>query len=657
MPTTRILIDNQTMDLPKETEVLLDFQACDVTRPDTIQSGYSNVFELPDSKRNRRVAKGIESLSSQTDVPYTFLDARVEVSGVEIIPNGKAMLEDGYQPGRIQPWQIFSGNIDLPEALGDKTLKDLDFSQFEHVFNPTNVVGSRTNGFSQGYVYSMINRGKAGQSAQYRWFDLYPSVFVRAIWDQIFKEAGFTYRWAREENNLFDQLILPCANPPKLSDKYVDARRAYVNAKNWRLRNGTPANNSDVYVTRQGTYTVAYNNDTTDGFLQGSNKLFNTSTHEYKADATYFVDVYAFFPLTNFNVSFGRVAVGLDLYKNGQVVASVEVEKTGVSLNTNVILELNVERLLLNANDRLQVKLKVQRRTGTAAYDVVCSDSDSIVLDITVRKDFPPNATVKLQEFLPDIKQWDFIKSHVFLFCLLLQTDSYGKKINIVPFDNLEQNLPKALDWSAYVDDRELEVAFAFGSFGQKSWIKWLPLSNANPNKYSGYLTIQNKKLDSEVDIIQLPYSITENRFGLPFIENFIVSESQPANATEIVYEEVEATPRLLVHQMKESNLKYLNDNGTEISAPGPRPIPRFLPDLDIQTKVIPERYRIYQRMLNGTRFVKVDAVLPVTEVANLDHSVPIYLNTNRIGGEYFYLNAVREWAERMICILELVRL
>ena len=117
----------------------------------------------------------------------------------------------------------FGGAGEFFEEVGEKRLEDLDLSAYNHSFTRANVVASWTNDYTNGYVYPMIDYGNKNQRNWWGWTQFRPAVFVKAIWDQIFEEAGWSYESTFLSTDNFEKLIIPSpSSSVRLTNDEID---------------------------------------------------------------------------------------------------------------------------------------------------------------------------------------------------------------------------------------------------------------------------------------------------------------------------------------------------------------------------------------------------------------------------------------------------
>jgi hypothetical protein len=80
---------------------------------------------------------------------------------------------------------MFGRLRDILDALGDLTLADLDFDDYDHTYNQANIEASwsRTEWVSgaQNYVYPLVDYGYSANNINYPLKNFKPAVFVTEI--------------------------------------------------------------------------------------------------------------------------------------------------------------------------------------------------------------------------------------------------------------------------------------------------------------------------------------------------------------------------------------------------------------------------------------------------------------------------------------------
>jgi hypothetical protein len=110
----------------------------------------------------------------------------LEASSVEVLPGAQLRLDD-YTPRTGYTGKLLAGNKSFYDLLGDKTLRELDLSQFDHDWSlGTIALGAGHSNYRQGYVYDLYDRGIGAPpqpplTSQLYQAGYWPTVYARAV--------------------------------------------------------------------------------------------------------------------------------------------------------------------------------------------------------------------------------------------------------------------------------------------------------------------------------------------------------------------------------------------------------------------------------------------------------------------------------------------
>lgn len=653
--STRLLIEGQEVDLG-EAVVALTKQANDITKPESIQADYSNTITLPDTQKNRAILGFADEVGSETDVPYRVLDAQVIKSGVEVVPYGKGELQNGSFEV-----DIYSGNRNFFDVLGDKSIQELDLSAFNHNWTFANVVANAGNNtWQQGFVYDLYDRGKNLNLQAVDCFDLYPSVFGRAIWEQIFKDAGFTY--SGFTHPMFDKFLVPLSELYTFPDDYRKAREFRVTS-------------NAINVHRQTTATEKVKfNFIRNGYSVDSNGGYDLDNWQYVVDAPCFMTFNTGIKV-KVNSTLGFLKAELSVRVNGGKISATSftnrssADPTDPNGNAEQFMTISTNPYRLNAGDVVEVFVEVERATDAMLADPdfwiyhESTGPDTPFFSATVQPDFPPGAVIDLAKWLPDISQKDFVKAIHSLFGMSFQSELYQDTIRIGQFADVVNNIPLAIDMSARVHAPEqVRPSFKFGSFAQNNYILWKEDDTVTEGFNDGAILVNDTTLPAEKDLIKLPFSATElsrlaGVLSLPMWR-------AKADTSPVEYEKVKVQPRLVVQgsdTVSFTIVEYAADGVTITnSAPVAGPLAYFVDplkayDLSIEGYIIPTFYTTLLAILDKTKVLPVQMTLSAEFIQNWDQSVPVWVD---YWGQYFYINKIEEYIdEASLTNVELIRL
>jgi hypothetical protein len=677
------------LDLDDETQLLPTFQANDRTKPDTIQSEYSPEFSVPGTAHNHRLLKQAAASQPVDGSGYKRVPAVLTSGGVETMPLALLYLK-GYRDGRYL-LQLFGGNKRLVEALGDKKLADLDLSRFDHYWTPAAVLAGLPFAHWQqnGWGYEVYERGRPLDLQALDPYTLYPSCSDQLVWSQILADAGFTADSLLAEP-LAAALNVPSANPYTFSQDYRDDRR---------LKAGFEHTGSLIF-TDEFNITAPVNFIGTKPYGRGK-EVQPTAVHTYVVPTLGYYDL----DLT-FAVYFGcepaplpgEVSMETKLFLNGNQLLNPDGSPVRgykrVGDYTDATLTAAIKRVRLNAGDVLEARIqgdKYPRREGFVDLDPVhpvwyigtrvvrfpgatyppdfSGVEPACSFTVTLLPEFPEGGLVKLNEWLPDMKQLDFVKSRMLLLGLTIQADDYAPHLHLAPGSRLLANVPKARNWSAKRDAYaqpgrlpERDLAFRFGEYGQRNLLKWTEDENVTKAYGDGSIAVADEVLADEYELATLPFSATENSPGLPGLLRILNFEGQDLSATPPTYSAVEAKPRLTLRSAASPvNCQLITTPAKDGQPAVLAPVDTVFSYFDgadlsllLDRTVLTTYWADLRAMLEQSRYLTEYYRLTPRDIAELDFSVPIWDSGL---GDYFAVSAVGEYDARRPVEVRLARL
>jgi hypothetical protein len=187
---TEVYINGELFDLDEETAIAASYGNISFGELSKRKGVKSNNWTGPFSLQNKRIFESCEVPGSNSEVPYFRVDVRVDVSGVTVF-EGWGTLEESEEGYSIQS---YAGATDFYAAINNKKLRDLDLSQYNHIWNESNIRNSWTN--VDGYIYPFVEYGKEWPSSgpangippDY----LLPQLYFKDVVRAIAEGAGYT---------------------------------------------------------------------------------------------------------------------------------------------------------------------------------------------------------------------------------------------------------------------------------------------------------------------------------------------------------------------------------------------------------------------------------------------------------------------------------
>lgn len=340
----------------------------------------SKTITVPRTKTNDKAFGLTYNSNIISSVDKSASQTCIITEGSDVILDGIAKLLSATET-EIEFYAL-AGNRSLKEALGERTLNDLDLSDLNHLYSTAIDTWASP---PDDYIYPLIDYGhlysRDGGATDTTSIDLYPAVYVRRIVEQIFLQAGI---------NFVSDFFLK----PEMSRLILAFSGRLSQAPGWVEDRGFRASLTLAQIISGSSQTVEINDDSTSpNFDNGGN--FNTSNYRYTASEGMKLDIHLIY-----SISATSGVSTIALLKNGvTVLASV-----AVSIGNDLYLSaLNVE---LNAGDYVSV---VGNSSGS--YTVTAA-----VLYNEVKPELFSGSTVDMSHNLPNMKQIDFIKGLITLF-------------------------------------------------------------------------------------------------------------------------------------------------------------------------------------------------------------------------------------------------
>ena len=529
---------------------------------------------------------GAGSFSTTCTVPIT--PKVIEALGFAIVPNATALLtayknikarilqdENEIDKGFIRIDEanstkkelkiIFYGrNVDWFTAMGDKTLKEVDLSQYDHYKTTQAINEERT----EGYVYLPVDYGtlKTKSTATITESEIWPSVFVKAIVQQMFKDLGFKVAGSIFNKPEFNRLLIPFSleevNITYLQQAnltfYGEKGNSLVIGEEITLPSYDPNLQIPLVIDKKYPYRgpASYGGEITKSYeweilysaLRDDLDTYNTSTNIYTAPATMTASVLV--SVAGIIMYLGGSSGQRDTFeidvvvkKNGTEFGRDRVKIYGSGAPVYVRFEnehVASFTIPLVQGDELDFFIEIKTAYTSGLYGSGYVDDFSPAIRITPFLSDVEAFKYSLGTFLPNMPQSDLMEYLFFLYGII---PSFDKATNTVYLDSLSDlTVENAEDWSGKLDTSQTieRNYFDFVSdYAKKNLCKYTELeedteTNAYKNTYleiygSGNFEIDNDYLDAEQDYFEAKFFSTKQRkvftgvsgslnFQLPYI-------------------------------------------------------------------------------------------------------------------------------------------
>jgi hypothetical protein len=233
-PYLKIYIDGQEMHLPKDgANITVSYSIFDAEDLSTKGSNADRPIDFPASKINDAVFGSWYDVARDNLDKANMKDASIEVNGVPILI-GKSRLVDvstgnGFYQRNAKQYKaaFFGENGDWIQDVIGLYLSDLDWTDYVHEFNETNVVAGLDANPDSGdkYGYCIIKTKnwtyKDANGYAVTHYDCTPFLFIPAILEAIFnKYLGYSINTDFFSKQAHKRFILPCPFGSKLGAEY-----------------------------------------------------------------------------------------------------------------------------------------------------------------------------------------------------------------------------------------------------------------------------------------------------------------------------------------------------------------------------------------------------------------------------------------------------
>jgi hypothetical protein len=459
------------MDLSDDFDLLITRSIADIKNPEQRTSDWSKTVVLPGTKANNVLFGNIFEVDhtvlgngqfSPNFNPNKKADVLVLVDGFEQLRGFIRLIQINVLDNDTIEYEcsLHGQTADLFTTLGNAKLSELNFDEYNHVLNLTNVTNSwdtsivknassQPFALGEGYVYAQMLSKYGSQNnntSQWRVDDHVPSLYAKTIIDKILANTGYQYTSDSFFNTeRFKRLVIPYNNFG------FEASDIALTTRLFQAQLGSSA-------TYSIGDTIAFSNDSTGGnFDNGGN--YNNSTYKYKTPVSGNYDFYLSInadktvatPLTGtyMTIMFG-------VYVNGIFTKEIQFNSDAPSSTNWHFDSTNFVALNLLKDDEIQIKLT--RIYTSIPYPIsilgnsVTINSNSYVYNHVDASTFAYNNTIDFGLFFAgDDLQKDMLSNFVKMFNLYIEQDILNpKNLRFVPRDEFYNGSTK--DWTKKLD-------------------------------------------------------------------------------------------------------------------------------------------------------------------------------------------------------------
>jgi hypothetical protein len=465
--SARLFVEGIEADTLGDIDVDFTFSVADVSDIERRNTSYSKTIILPNTAKNQSLFGNIFDISVNNDYyeedvnigvnfnPAKQAKAQIFLDNVKIFDGVLRMSKINSREGDITYEVNMFGRLrDILHELGDKTLAELNFADYDHVWNRTNIENSwgRTEWVegAQNYVYPLVDYGYSVDSITYPIKNFKPAVFVTEILRRIFAEANFQVTAPFFNSFYFRKLLL------------ITAEKTITRESTTLLNQTTNLFQQEVTTDPDFTHLLGFTSVETSGFT-----ITNSGTRFTWNKAQ---------PLnTGLNLNFKIFLEALQGYTDNVWTVSVLKNGSEVLYSSKLVSFISAGQIYawdvsisggidLALNDYFEIRLTGEiAGSGTNTQlqtEVVIQPGGTFKIGNTVpvAVELEEGDTMKIGYTLPkSMKQRDFLKSIISMYNLYVTQDRLRTNVlEIVPYNEFYRTFKdQALDWSDKLDQSQ----------------------------------------------------------------------------------------------------------------------------------------------------------------------------------------------------------
>ena len=465
-----LFVNTVLMDLSDDFDLLINRSIADIKNPEQRTSDWSKTVVLPGTKANNVLFGNIFEVDhtvlgngqfSPNFNPNKKADVLVLVDGFEQIRGFLRLIQINVLDNDLIEYEcsLHGQTADLFTTLGNAKLSELNFDEYNHVLNATNVTNSwdtsiiknatsQAFAYGEGYVYAQMLSKYGSQNnntSQWRVDDHVPSLYAKTVIDKIFASTPYSYTTDSFFNtDRFKRLVIPYNNFGFEADETALTTRLFQ---------------AQLSATQTNPTTfLPFNNDSTGGnFDNGGN--YNTTTYKFITPIggayDFSLSIQGNVSLTSSTLIQQSATMHFQIFKNGILDKSINIQSNNVddtSWNFDTFAGVQV---LCNSGDEIQVKYAStfyrQLYTGPNTRTVTINSTSKFYNNVDAST-FVYNNTIDFGLFFAgDDLQKDMLANFVKMFNLYIEQDILNpKSLRFVPRDEFYSGSTK--DWTKKLD-------------------------------------------------------------------------------------------------------------------------------------------------------------------------------------------------------------
>ena len=202
-----VYINEQLLELNDNKGIGLTFQIGSILSPGNRSGNLSNKFKVPKTRRNSEILENISNINSASNIPYERNSGRIVQDGIEIFPDGFAVIDSTASDYNIT---IYSGNVSFFDLIAGANINELDLSDLSEDWTVANVIAGFNN--TDGFIYPIVDWGFGVQLLNNTLLNntnaLIPVMFMKEVLTRIATSVGYEIKGTFPFADQWDRLLL-----------------------------------------------------------------------------------------------------------------------------------------------------------------------------------------------------------------------------------------------------------------------------------------------------------------------------------------------------------------------------------------------------------------------------------------------------------------
>jgi hypothetical protein len=649
-----VLVDltDNVIALTKQTNDLFDFN--------NKRASLSNTIELPKTPATNLLFGELNDQATTT-VKRNFYDVKYIQNYTEIISKGRGKLlgetETGYK------FTIYWGNINLVEILGDKTIKDLDLADLDHIFtlaNVTDLSGDLEYCICNPYISEDLPSGGALTNIEAS--DMIPFVSLRRILEQIQEDNDIVLSGNAIQEFLTTGVnqYIPCQTRRDLSyslsalnelkliidNRLGYAGDTYANILDIAFRIGI-VNQNEFEIASDGEYLLNANLR-----LEFAAQLRTIlSQHDLEVEVIVFAEFYDI-GTTTWTTYANKAAIDAAIASNELVYNSFTYVGSGEG---SLILDqnMNLNRIIDFVNgDKIRFRAyfdwKDMRIGATEEIRYILSHNVGSTFEIGFTNT-KFGWTYNIAPNMPAVKQLDIIKYIAACTGSFVDIEDGTNVVRFKKIEDIINDVPNSQDYSDMLIDYKIENVHP--DLGIENIMRYRNHATVRSDVGEGVFTLDNNTLPKINEFYLAPFSASSNELwrhstgvgydiaNLPVMENW-VKGFKNINARILM-----TTP---------ASLDFIFTDGITTDTATSKRIAYFSEPIQGFQSIINSNYSGYISAMDDYKEFAANMDINSEDFKRLDLQIPIFIQ--RLSA-YFLVMKVNNFVEGMKTMFKMIKL